>query len=188
MELHELHVTNNRTRSPRECNTISTSARWICGLTKYLTSSTRCQNGFSGPNHRLPTLWMPHKCAPTYPFVSDQIDCESLWPNVNIWCVYSSLNNSSHHFAARSISKGMHNPVMAMPPFFTKFKLPVPLVKLGTPLNQLSNSGWSLTNNRVDNLRIAEIATSRNCIRNMVIKPIGWINDTRDAALSPLAR
>jgi hypothetical protein len=77
---------------------------------------------------------------------------------------------------------------MAMPSLSTKLKFPILFVELSTPLNQFCNPGWSLANNRVDNVRIAEIATGFDRISDMVIKPIRWINDTRDSTLSPLAR
>jgi hypothetical protein len=82
----------------------------------------------------------------------------------------------------------MHNSVMAMPSLSTKLKFPIPFVKLSAPPNQLRNPGWSLANNRIDNVRVAEIATGFDRISDMVIKLIRWINDTRDSALSPLAR
>jgi hypothetical protein len=131
---------------------------------------------------------MPDKRSATHPFMCDQINCESLRPNINIWCVYGLLDNSAHHFTTRCISEGMHNSVVAMPSLSTKLKFPIPFIELSTPLNQLCNPRWSLANNRVDNVRIAEIATGFDRISDMVIKTIRWINDTRDSTLSPLAR
>ena len=96
-------------------------------------------------------------------------------------------NHRTHHFTTRSITQRMDDPMVTVPALSTQFQHAGLGVELGSPLDEFSNSSWSLTYYHVHNLLIAECPSSSERVIDVIFKPIIRIKHAGNPTLSIVA-
>ena len=183
MELHKLHIEQFRARTIGNGMTVARCDERIGRFTKELTSATGTQNRLLGPDKSLAMILVPNQGSATLVIVGQQIDRESVLPDLRSQFLASPLNHRPHDFLAGGISQGVGDSVVAVSSFATEQDLTVLLIKNGSPLDELPNVVWCFANHHFDDVGIAKISACCQGIGDMILDPIFGVKHTGDAAL-----
>ena len=155
MKLHEFHVPQFASSPKGHRVTIGSRNFGIGCFPVETTGSPRCQNRLLGPDECLAMTGIPDQGTATLPFMSQQINCERVLPDIDLWIIPDLFDQCPHDFLARGIAQSVYHTSVAVAPLLRESNLAIRLIKMGSHRNEFPDPGRGFSHDGFDDFLIA---------------------------------
>src|SRR5262245_21893383 len=118
--------------------------RWIGRLAEQLPGPASGKDYRSGPDQRKPSPAVPDEYSAATSVMLKQIDREAVLPDAEVLPLLCALDDRAHDLSAGLVTQRVRDPGVRVASFAAQRHLPIDLIEMSAPLDQLADPVWGL--------------------------------------------